>query len=133
MADRKPYKFTNIKKAEYLKELRSGLRRGAAAESVGVTRWTVRNHIKEDPEFGSACLEAEQDAIEEVEDALYDAAIAGNVVAIQVILYNRDPQRWADRRRHEHIGKPGEPVKIEVSYEGSAPEGEAEEATREAG
>lgn len=86
------------KKAMYVRLLRAGWLRGAAAREVGVDRTTIWRWRKADPEFNRACEEAEQAAIEAVEDALYRAALQGNVTAIQVILYNRAPDRWADRR-----------------------------------
>jgi len=78
--------------------LSKGARRGAAAKAVGVSRQTILNHIKEDEKFHKAVDEAEMDANEVVEDALYKAACSGNIVAIQVWLYNRDPLHWTDKR-----------------------------------
>lgn len=86
------------KKALYVRLLRAGWLRGAAAREVGVDRTTIWRWRKADPEFDRACQEAEAAAVEAVEDALYRAALDGNVTAIQVILYNRAPERWADRR-----------------------------------
>lgn len=128
-----PVKFGTIKKERYLKLLREGGRRGASAKTIGIHRETVRAHMKADKDFAKAVNQAETEAHELIEDALFQAALAGNVTAQQVYLYNRMPDKWADRRRLEHTGKPGEPVKIEVSYEGSATKGGAEEAAREAG
>lgn len=111
-------KLDTIKKEKYLDLLREGGRRGASAKVVGVHRHTIANHMKKDKAFAKAVSEAEMEAHELIEDALFQAALAGNVTAQQVYLYNRMPDKWADRRRLEHTGKPGEPVKIEVSYEG---------------
>lgn len=86
------------KKALYVRLLRAGWQKGAAAREVGVDRTTIWRWRKTDAEFNAACEEAEAAAIEAVEDALYRAALQGNVTAIQVILYNRAPDRWADRR-----------------------------------
>ena len=46
---RKPYKFSPEKKEAYLLALGEGMLRGAAAESVGVHRETIRVHRNEDP------------------------------------------------------------------------------------
>lgn len=108
----KPYKLTDKKKELYLDALRRGLRRGAAAESIGMKRWAIRRAAIADPEFAAAIEAAELDAVEAVEDALYDAALSGNVVAIQVVLYNRAPGRWADRRNLRMSGADGGPIKI---------------------
>lgn len=78
--------------------LRLGKRRGAAAKAVGVSRVTVALHVKDDPEFAAAVDDAEMDVHEQVEEALLVKAKEGNVVAIQVWLYNRLPELWRDRR-----------------------------------
>lgn len=99
MAGRPPYKFSPKKKAEFLRLLEEGTRRGAAAKAIGLSRVTIANHMKADAEFAGAVDDAEMHADEAVEDAMYQAACAGNVVACQVWLYNRQPHKWADRRK----------------------------------
>lgn len=91
--------FGPKKREQYLELLRNGERRGRAAELVGVDRTTVWRHQQRDEEFALACDESEILADEAVEDALYQAALAGNVVACQVWLYNRRPERWRDMRQ----------------------------------
>ena len=119
MAERKTHadKFDATKKEGYLDALRQGARRGAAAEAVGVTRQTVHNHLKAHPEFAEEVSRAEMEANDLVVDALFQAAISGNVVAIQVWLYNRVPEEWADKRNlrlnAELVGKDGGPIVIE--------------------
>jgi hypothetical protein len=99
----KPYKFDAQKREAYLQKLREGCRRGRAAEAVGVSRVTVCDAIRDDAAFADAVTQAELDACEPVEDALFKAATEDrNVTAIQVWLYNRRPDRWKDMRQ---IGK----------------------------
>ena len=98
----KSYKFTDNKKDEYLELLRQGGRRYASAKAVGVTPQTVNAHVKDDPNFAKAVDEAEVEANEQVEDALFMTATSGNVTAMQVWLYNRAPGRWTDKRQSEH-------------------------------
>jgi len=98
----KSYKFTDNKKDEYLELLRQGGRRYASAKAVGVTPQTVNAHVKDDPNFAKAVDEAEMEANEQVEDALFMTATSGNVTAMQVWLYNRAPGRWTDKRQSEH-------------------------------
>ena len=111
-------RFTKTKKEAYLRYLRDGMRRGIAAQAVGVSRETVRLHYNRYESFRKAVEVAELEANEAVEDALYQAALAGNVVACQVWLYNRMPDRWADKRnlRLQHSGEGGGPLTIEVVY-----------------
>ncbi len=105
-------KFDSIKKDEYLALLRQGHTRGLAASLVGIHRATVSTHMKKDNEFADAVSEAESDAIGKVENALFEAAISGNVTAIQVYLYNRNPERWADRRSVRLAGEGGGPIEV---------------------
>lgn len=92
------YKFNKKRQLEYFEHLRQGLRPGAAAEAVGITRQTVYMHRKNDPDFAEAERLAEREACEIVEDALFNAAISGNVKAAETWLYNRMPDRWTDKR-----------------------------------
>ncbi len=118
MAPQKPYKFTEAKKAAYLEALRNGALKGVAAKSVGVTPWTVINNARKDPEFAAAIEDAEMAAVQIIEDALFKAAAEGNVTAQQVILYNRAPDRWRDRRNVSVTGPSGGALQIELSEAG---------------
>lgn len=95
---RKPYKFTKARQAEFLRLTREGMRRSAAARKVGLTPSTVIHHAANYPEFAKALDEAEREATDQVEDALFQSALGGNVTAQQVWLYNRAPERWRDAR-----------------------------------
>lgn len=114
----KPYKLDTIKKEEYLEQLRNGHTRGYAATLVGVGRSTIYDHMKADKGFAEAISEAETDAIAKIENALFEAANSGNVTAIQVFLYNRDPKRWADRRSVRLAGEGGGPIEVEIDVKG---------------
>ena len=118
-APKKEYrkKFDRAKKDEYLEMLRNGIRRGKASHQVGVNPATVQRHMDRYPNFAAEVSQAEMLADNEVEEALYTAAISGNVVACQVWLYNRRPEAWADRRnlRAEVSGPGGEPIKQDVT------------------
>jgi len=97
-ATRRPYKFTDERKRAYLDLLRQGGRRHASARSIGISPWTVVNRMNADPKFAEEVERAEMEANETVESALFEAAQSGNVVAMQVWLYNRMPERWRDKR-----------------------------------
>jgi hypothetical protein len=89
-----PYKFTEGVKDQFLGLLRAGNSRKSALEAVDVTRYTLRNHMKSDPEFAKRVLDAESDAIEIVEDCLFEKCLRGNATAIFFYLCNRKPDRW---------------------------------------
>ena len=101
------YKFDDIKRAAYLDALREGCGKAQAAAKVGVHRSTVHNHRTRDPEFADEESRAELEAVGEVESALFMAAISGNPTAMQVFLYNRAPDQWADKRQAQirHSGQ----------------------------
>jgi len=97
------WKFTWARRREFLDNLREGKRRGIAARAVGVCGLTVEKRMKKDVKFREAVFRAEKEANEGVEDALYQSAMRGNVVAQQVWLYNRCPELWADRRQVDKV------------------------------
>ena len=109
-------KFDRAKKDEYLGLLREGTRRGQAAHHVGVNPSTVQRHMQRYPSFTEEVSQAEMLANEEVENALYTAAVSGNVTACQVWLYNRLPDTWADRRniKAEISGVDGGPIQTDM-------------------
>lgn len=110
-------KFDDAKKEQYLDLLRQGHTRGLAASLVGIHRATVSIHMSKDKAFAKAVSEAESDAVGKVENALFEAAVSGNVTAMQVYLYNRNPERWADRRNVRIGGEGGQPMKMEIIVE----------------
>src|SRR5262245_27404217 len=78
--------FDAPKRAEYLSHIRNGMRRGAAAEQVGLPRHVVDGTLTQDPGFAAELRDAELDATEHVEEALYQAAMSGNVSAARIWL-----------------------------------------------
>lgn len=107
-------KFDTIKKDAYLAKLRCGGRRMASAREVGVDPRTVEKHMQKYPSFAEEVSRAEMEANQHVEHALFNAALSGNTTAIQVWLYNRSPDRWADKRQLEHSGPKGGAIPLAV-------------------
>ncbi len=91
-------KFGPKKREVYFEALREGARRTAAARAAGISSEWVRRTRKDDPLFAEQESQAELDANERVEDAMFRTALDGNVTAMQVWLYNRMPDPWADKR-----------------------------------
>jgi hypothetical protein len=124
---RRAYRFSKIKQEEYLDALREGGRRGKAARAIGIDQSTVWRHMRDEAghltEFGHAVLQAEAEADEEVESALYDAAVSGNVTAIQTWLYNRRSDKWQPRTGAQAVAISGSVSSVtEVTLEVSAKE-----------
>lgn len=78
--------FTQAKQTEFLEHIRAGMRRGAAADALALDRRGVREFILTHKDFEAAVLDAEVDANEHVEEALYQAAVSGNVAAAKTWL-----------------------------------------------
>lgn len=111
----------------YMEALSSGLNRGQAAKSAGVTYRSVYRYIAANPDFAeeieAAILEADRVRVEKVEDALYLSAVGyeyeeervtkdGDVVKVTLFqkpdtgaqvffLKNRAPERWKDIRDYK--------------------------------
>lgn len=66
------------------------MRRGAAAEVLGFARMDVLAFIDDHEDFEALVLDAEGKATEHVEEALYQAAVSGNVQACKM---------WLDLRK----------------------------------
>ena len=108
------YKFDETKRSAYLELIRSGRGRCVAARTVGMTPGGVSHFLGDHADFAAEVSKMEMEATEGVENALYETALTGNVVAQQVWLYNRNPDRWTDRRSVEHSGPGGGPVQVQV-------------------
>lgn len=69
---------------QFLEHLRSGMRPGAAAFVGKIPRATVDGYMAEHPDFALEVRDAEATATEHVEEAVYQAAISGNVQAARL-------------------------------------------------
>lgn len=78
--------FGAKRQAIYLNHIANGMRRGAAAETMKLPRKLVLDHIACHEDFEAQVLDAEAEALEHVEEALYQAAISGNVNACKLWL-----------------------------------------------
>lgn len=101
-------KFDKIKRAMVLEGLSKGGRRIATCLAAGISYDTFKRAIAAEPEFYKAVSLAETRADDLVEAALHKLATgyrdpaggfhAPNVIAAQVWLYNRRPEKWKDAR-----------------------------------
>jgi hypothetical protein len=110
-------KFGTPTREKYLEQLRQGVRRLPAARNVGVSEELVRLYRKAFPAFAVEEKSAEEESLDEVENAMHQAAISGNVRAGEFILCNRRPKRWQARRRHEVGGIGGVPIAVSSRIE----------------
>jgi hypothetical protein len=89
---RKPT-FTKAKQEEFLEHMRQGMRRGAAAYAIGLERKLVLDFILDHEDFEARVLDAEGEATEHVEEAIYQAAVSGSVPAAKLWMDMRKPKR----------------------------------------
>jgi hypothetical protein len=90
----------------------------AIARKLRVSRGTVRNRIAESPKLQSALEDAREAFVDEVESALYDNALSGNVAA-QIFIMKAHPaaktRGWGERTE---IANPtdseGEPIPFRI-------------------
>jgi hypothetical protein len=91
--------FRGDKRQTYLAHIRNGMGRKQAARATGVSIRTVQRFVNQNPDWEEDRDEAEAEAVEQVESALFDSATNGNVSAAIFFLTNRSPDRWVDKRR----------------------------------
>lgn len=108
--------FTPVLREEYLANIRSGMMRGAAGEALGLERFTVLGYIADHPEFEIRVLDAEEEALEHIDEAIYQAGASGNFPAAKLWI-ERHEQRKAERLARR------DPLRLEAQGE---PEGAAE-------
>ena len=102
--------FDDEQKARLLRLVgEKGMHPATAAETIGFTWGTVKDHLAGDTEFLNAFNEAQELSIARVEDKLYEEAVQhGNLGAIKMILTNRAPRgRWVDERDRGAGGRGG--------------------------
>jgi len=94
-------KFDAARREIFLDLLRKGIRRTQACKKAGISRPTFNKYMNNNKKFAAEVAQAETDANELVEQAMFSSALKGNVTAQQVWLYNRDPDRWSDKRNSQ--------------------------------
>jgi hypothetical protein len=107
-------RFDAKARARYLDAIEDGFGKSKASQLAGVDRSTAWRYESEHPDFAEEVQAAQDRCLDGIEHALYKAAMNGNVVAAQVILYNRRSDRWQDRRNVQVTGGDGGPVQIEA-------------------
>lgn len=93
------YAFTEKKKHEFLGLIENGTGIMQACKAVGVSYKSFHYQREVDPEFADAFWESTRSRDDAVENALYQSALGGNVGAIAMWLFNRQPDRWRDKRQ----------------------------------
>lgn len=90
-----------FRKEQFVDRIREGILPLHAALEVGWSPREMQKIFNDDPDFAQLVNAAEQYRDEGVEMSLYELAKAKHFGAVQMILFNRSPERWADRRQIE--------------------------------
>lgn len=99
-------------KLQYLGLLTEGVSRSRAARSVGMTNSGIRQAMIADDRFREDVEQVLAERNDDVEQALYETALRGNVEAQKFWLTNRADSEWANRSRVEHTGRNGGPIEV---------------------
>lgn len=95
--------FTKPKQERFLQHIREGMRRGPAADQIGFDRIKIRDFIAADETFRKLVENAEIDATENVEEALYQAAISGSVPAAKAWIDLKGEKREKPPRAEKDV------------------------------
>jgi hypothetical protein len=79
-------RFTKLKQDDYLERIRNGVMRGPASDEIGVDRSTIRRYIEGHAGFRQKVEDAETDAAEMVQEAVFQAASSGSIPAAKLWL-----------------------------------------------
>ena len=79
---------------------RDGLSQQQIADNLGIGLSTLKKYRKKSVAIRAALKKGREVSDYHVENALYNAAINGNVQAMIFWLKNRKPQQWKDKQEH---------------------------------
>lgn len=82
---------------------RDGLSQQQIADNLGIGLSTLKKYRKKSVAIRAALKKGREVSDYHVENALYNAAINGNVQAMIFWLKNRKPSQWKDRREHSEL------------------------------
>ena len=82
---------------------RDGLTEAQIAKNLGISVETFYKYKRQNVEFFEALKKGKEVVDYEVENALYKAAVNGNVTAMIFWLKNRKPHGWKDRKEATEI------------------------------
>ena len=76
---------------------RKGLSIDQIADCLNISRATIYRHKKKNSDLSDAITKGQSKGVANVSNALYKAAMAGNITAQIFYLKNRGPDAWKDR------------------------------------
>ena len=83
----------------------------AACRVAGISRTAAYSWRNEDEAFAALWADAEAEAVDNLEGVAYARAMAGESDRmIEVLLKGHRPERYVEKRQHEHSGPGGNPI-----------------------
>lgn len=89
---------------------KAGLTMEQIAQNMGIQRMTLYNWMHKYPELGEQLKKSKDEADMNVENALYKAAMSGNVTAQIFWLKNRKRDEWGEKKEEKQ-----DTVKIDIT------------------
>lgn len=101
---------TDRARETFLATLRDTCNVSESARSAGIGRRTAYEWRDADPAFAVEWDDAEQEAIDKLEQVARDRAIDTSDRMLEILLKAHRPEKYVDRYRTEHTGKDGGPI-----------------------
>ena len=123
----KGQKYTKAQKAEIKVKFVELLKKSGgvlkpACEALHISRHTILDWRKEDPDFAQACAETIELFIDEAESKLYAAVRRGNFKAIKFFLENKGRARGYDPHQEIDLTATATVIRPRVVFEGEEEE-----------
>lgn len=96
-----------------------GWTRSEIAKELKINRSTLQRYMNEHQELKDALKTGDDEVVENLEGALYRAAMEGNIAAIIFALKNKAPNKWREKIHQELSGSVGLPGMIKAARENS--------------
>jgi hypothetical protein len=100
-----PQMFDEAARETFLVHIRAGMRPGAAAEALAIARPVALGYIHDHPEFAMRVLDAEDEAIEHIEEAIYQSGVSGNFPAAKLWLELTKEKRERARKGQSQLAE----------------------------
>lgn len=101
---------TSLKKTAFLETLREKYSVYHACKAADIGRTTVYQWREADPDFAKAWDDAQDDAVDALEQSLFERAMGKDTVAAIFLLKGARPEKYKERVASELTGKNGGPI-----------------------
>jgi hypothetical protein len=120
LIETKPRRGDHVSSADFqwqrpfLAALRENCNVRAACDAAGVSRVMAYRTRQNDPAFAAAWQNAEEDAVDALEEIARSRALAGSDKLLMTLLAAHRPDKYGHRARVEHAGPNGAAIPLAV-------------------